>query len=58
MHIFHAGTKKLNGKIFSNGGRVLNFTMLGNSFLNIRSKRFSKKCEHLTGNMVFFLEKI
>ena len=43
--------KKLNGKIFSNGGRVLNFTMLGN-FLNIRSK-ILKKCEHLTGNMVF-----
>jgi len=42
MHIFHAGTKKLNGKIFSNGGRVLNFTMLGNSFLNIRSKILKK----------------
>ena len=29
--VFHAGTKKLNGKIFSNGGRVLGVTALGDS---------------------------
>jgi len=30
-HIFHAGTKKINGKILSNGGRVLGVTALGDS---------------------------
>ena len=34
--IFHAGTKNVNGKLFSNGGRVLNFTSLGKNFINIR----------------------
>ena len=29
--VFHAGTKKLDGKIFSNGGRVLGVTALGDS---------------------------
>lgn len=29
--VFHAGTKKENGKIFSNGGRVLGITALGDS---------------------------
>ena len=36
--IFHAGTKNLNGNIFSNGGRVLNFTNLGLNFSNIRDQ--------------------
>ena len=35
-YIFHAGTKNVNGKLFSNGGRVLNFTSLGKNFINIR----------------------
>jgi len=30
-HIFHAGTKKIKGKILSNGGRVLGVTALGDS---------------------------
>jgi len=30
-YIFHAGTKKINGKILSNGGRVLGVTALGDS---------------------------
>ncbi len=34
--IFHAGTIIENNKVFSNGGRVLNFTSLGKNFLNIR----------------------
>ncbi len=29
--VFHAGTKKLNGKILSNGGRVLGVTALGDT---------------------------
>lgn len=31
VYIFHAGTKKENGKILSNGGRVLGVTALGNT---------------------------
>jgi len=31
VHVFHAGTKKINGKILSNGGRVLGVTALGDS---------------------------
>ena len=31
--IFHAGTKINDDKIFSNGGRVLNFTALGEIFI-------------------------
>ena len=30
-YIFHAGTKKVDGAIFSNGGRVLGVTALGDS---------------------------
>ena len=36
--IFHAGTKILGNKIFSFGGRVLNFTTLGNNYLKIRKR--------------------
>ena len=36
--IYHAGTKFENGKLLSNGGRVLNISSTGKSFLNIRSK--------------------
>lgn len=39
--IYHAGTKLLNSKITSNGGRVLNITSIGNNFFNIRKKIFS-----------------
>ena len=36
--IYHAGTKIINRKIFSNGGRVLNFTSLGNNLFKVREK--------------------
>jgi phosphoribosylamine--glycine ligase len=36
--IYHAGTKLQNNKLFSNGGRVLNITSTGSSFLKIRNK--------------------
>ncbi len=36
--IYHAGTKYKNGKLLSNGGRVLNVTSTGNSFFKIRNK--------------------
>ncbi len=39
--IFHAGTKKIGNEIFSNGGRVLNFVSLSDSFKNSREKAIS-----------------
>jgi len=36
--IFHAGTKILNSKVFSNGGRVLNFTVKSDEFINSRKQ--------------------
>jgi len=40
-HVFHAGTKKSNGKIFSNGGRVLGITSLGDSLESAISNVYS-----------------
>ena len=37
-YIFHAGTKKDNSKIYSNGGRVLNFVIRSKDFKNNREK--------------------
>jgi len=39
--IYHAGTKVKNDQIFSNGGRVLNITSNGRSYLKIRKKIIS-----------------
>ena len=36
--IFHAGTKIVNNEIVSSGGRVLNFTAMGNSFSKLEKK--------------------
>ena len=36
--VYHDGTKRQNGEILSNGGRVLNITVTGNNFKNIRKK--------------------
>ncbi len=36
--VFHAGTKTINNKIYSNGGRVLNFVVVSESFKNAREK--------------------
>ena len=37
-YIYHAGTKILNDKIVSCGGRILNIPSLGHDFLKIRNK--------------------
>ena len=37
-YLYHAGTKYSEGKLVSNGGRVLNFTSLGKDFFIIRKK--------------------
>tara|TARA_E500000178_G_scaffold299263_1_gene306889 strand:+ start:4064 stop:5341 length:1278 start_codon:yes stop_codon:yes gene_type:complete len=39
--IYHAGTKVKNDQIFSSGGRVLNITSTGRSYLKIRKKIIS-----------------
>tara|TARA_Y100000996_G_C22537123_1_gene648698 strand:- start:794 stop:2059 length:1266 start_codon:yes stop_codon:yes gene_type:complete len=36
--IFHAGTKRINNKIVSNGGRVLNFVVISENFKDSREK--------------------
>ena len=40
-NVFHAGTKKSDGKIFSNGGRVLGVTSLGDSLASAISSAYS-----------------
>ena len=41
VQLFHAGTKKENDKILTNGGRVLGVTALGNSLEDAISKAYS-----------------
>jgi len=41
-NVFHAGTKKFDGKIFSNGGRVLGVTSLGDSLDSAISNAYSE----------------
>ena len=38
QNIFHAGTLKTKNKIFSNGGRVLNFVSISDNFLKSRNE--------------------
>lgn len=38
--VFHAGTIKKDGKIFTNGGRVLNVTAIGDDFKEAREKAY------------------
>ena len=39
--IYHAGTKKIESKIYSNGGRVINFVSLSSNFKSSRDKAIS-----------------
>ncbi|MDB9718918.1 phosphoribosylamine--glycine ligase [Candidatus Pelagibacter sp.] len=38
--LYHAGTKKIENKIYSNGGRVINFVSLSSNFKESRNKIF------------------
>ena len=38
LFIYHAGTKEINGNIFSAGGRVLNIVSKGKNFTQIRKE--------------------
>ena len=40
-YFFHAGTKKINDQVYSNGGRVINFVSLSSNFKNSRDKAIS-----------------
>ena len=40
-YIYHAGTKKIENKIYSNGGRVINFVSLSSNFKESRDKIFN-----------------
>jgi len=39
--IYHAGTKKIENKVYSNGGRVMNFVSLSSNFKKSRDKIFN-----------------
>ena len=41
-YCYHAGTKELNGEVYSVGGRVLNFVSLSDSFRECRNVIFDK----------------
>ena len=40
IHIFHAGTKKINGELLTSGGRVLNVVGCGNGIFEALSKTY------------------
>jgi len=55
--IFHAGTKKKENEIFSNGGRVLNFVSISSSFKESR-ERALKLINQLNWKNGFFRKDI
>ena len=56
-YIFHAGTKKNNGDIFSNGGRVLNFVTISSSYKESRNN-ILKLINNLNWSNGFFRKDI
>tara|TARA_B100000787_G_scaffold2283_1_gene1702 strand:+ start:4 stop:1269 length:1266 start_codon:yes stop_codon:yes gene_type:complete len=55
--IYHAGTKKIENKIYSNGGRVINFVSLSSNFKESRDKIFNH-INKLNWNGGFFRKDI
>jgi|TARA_Y100000022_G_scaffold195393_1_gene201019 phosphoribosylamine--glycine ligase len=55
--IFHAGTKKDNGKIFAIGGRVLNFISMSDNFYKARENIY-KNLEKLNWDKGFYRKDI
>ena len=51
FYIFHAATKLIDNKIFSNGGRVLSIVASGNDYLECRKKVYE------IANMIDWPEK-
>ena len=56
-YLFHAGTKIINNKIFSNGGRVLSLVSISEDFLDAR-KKIHKTLDNLNWNEGFFRKDI
>ena len=56
-YVFHAGTKKNNGGIFSNGGRVLNFVSISSNYKDSRNKVL-KLINNLNWSNSFFRKDI
>ena len=56
-YVFHAGTKKNNSDIFSNGGRVLNFVTISSSYKDSRDKVL-KLINNLNWSNSFFRKDI
>ena len=54
---FHAGTKRTNNKLYSNGGRVLNFVCLSDNFKESRNK-IKNNIKSLNWNNGFFRKDI
>ncbi len=57
QYLFHAGTLKKDGEIFSNGGRVLNFVSLSENFKAAKVK-ISKNLEKLNWSDGFYRRDI
>ena len=55
--IYHAGTQLYKNELRSNGGRVLNFTSIGNNFLKIRNKIIAN-IKKLNWNQGFYRKDI
>ena len=55
--VYHAGTKKIENKIYSNGGRVINFVSLSSNFKESRDKIFNH-INKLNWNGGFFRKDI
>jgi phosphoribosylamine--glycine ligase len=55
--MYHAGTKKVENKIYSNGGRVINFVSLSSNFKESRNKIFNH-INKLNWNGGFFRKDI
>ena len=56
-YVFHAGTKKKNNDIFSNGGRVLNFVSISSNYKDSR-KKVLKLINNLNWSNSFFRKDI
>lgn len=41
VHVFHAGTKRIDGKLIANGGRVLNVTALGKDVAEAQARAYA-----------------
>ena len=55
--IFHAGTEKINDKVYAVGGRVLNFVSLSDSF-NDAKKSVMKNIDNLNWSHGFYRKDI